>query len=156
MMIGASMHSDTTSEATPGGENVMAGTTNTFKGARTELFGSVRGVDECGHLVFAVVKTDGGNLYGEFFEVGMPENDNDFNVEVGEFGFTDPENVGNPHPGARRHFSVEECATAEVLVRKLLSDPDVVLKRWRFVPGIRFLGGVTFRPGWIICDSSEH
>jgi hypothetical protein len=136
-------------------EHVMA-SANTFEDARIELFGSVRGVDEGGHLMFGVARTNGDDVYGEFFEVGMPENDNDFNVEVGEFGFTNPENVGNPHPGARRHFSVEECTAVENMIRKFLSNPDVVLKRWRLVPGIRFLGGVTFRPGWVICNSSER
>jgi hypothetical protein len=37
-------------------------------------------VDERGHLVFAVTRTDGEVLYGEYFEVGMPENDNHFNI----------------------------------------------------------------------------
>ena len=85
----------------------------------------------------------------------MPENDNHFNIEVGAFGFTYRENAGNPYPSARKRFPAEEGVTAEQLIRNFFSKPDVVMKKWQHTPGVEFLGGVTFRPDWIIEDSSE-
>jgi hypothetical protein len=128
---------------------------NTFDGARIELAGSEGGVDGGGHLVFAVIKADDEVLYGEFFEVWTPENDRHFNIEIEAFGFTYQGNAGNAYPSARNHFSAEECAAAEKLIRSFFARPDVVMKTWQHMPGVKFLGGVTFRPGWIIRNSSE-
>jgi hypothetical protein len=127
---------------------------STFKNARVQFVGSVRGVDDGGHDMFVVDRTEGPALYGEYFEV-FGENKNDFNIEVGAFGFTNKENAGNPYPSARQHFSAAECSSAQQLIQDYFSNSDVVMEKWQYTPSARFLGGVTFRPGWIIPKPAE-
>ncbi|HEY4405238.1 MAG TPA: hypothetical protein VGN55_11400 [Xanthobacteraceae bacterium] len=128
--------------------NVMT-SGNSFKGARIRSVGMVRGVDEGGHDMFRVERTAGPFLYGEYFEV-FEENENDFNIEIGAFGFTNEDNAGNPYPSAREHFSAEECSSAQELVQQYFSNPRAVMDKWEGAPHARFLGGVRFRPDWII------
>jgi hypothetical protein len=82
------------------------------------------------------------------------EKGSDFNIEIGLFGYVDPYNVGDLHPQARKHFTDEEWLTIEELIRTyFLSKPDIFAKR--FLPPARFVGGVTFRPNWIIHEGPE-
>jgi hypothetical protein len=126
---------------------------NSFAGASIELAGSFRGVDEAGHDLFLIQRTAGPILFGEYFEAPTGANENDFNIEIGAFGFANPENAGNPDPNARQRFSAEECSAAKQLIQSYFSNPSVVLDRWQSMPEVRFLGGVRFRPDWIIPDS---
>jgi hypothetical protein len=134
------------SEATPRINDM--GSVNAFADARIEAAGSVRGADEVGHDLFEIERDDGPPpLRRLYLRFSRPEK-NDFNIEIGVFGYVDPYNVGNPHPKARHHFSAEESAAIEGLIRSyFLSNPPIYAQR-HLVPG--FLGGVTFRPNWIL------
>jgi len=90
-------------------------------------------------------------LYGEYIEIFEP-NGNDFNIEIGMFGFTYAEMVGSPE--ARQHFSLEERWMAEQLIRSFFTNPSNVMRG--YTAGVRFLGGVRFRPGWIIQKSPDR
>jgi hypothetical protein len=129
---------------------------NTFAGARIRLAGKVRGVDEKGHDVYIVDRTEGPALFGEYFEVSPGENENHFNIEIGHFGFTNPESAGNPYPSARQGFSTEEVAAAQKLIQDFFSNPGVVMEVWQHTPEVRFLGGVRFRLDWIVQNPSGH
>jgi hypothetical protein len=120
---------------------------NSFANARIKLAGTARGVDEAGHRIYVIERSDGTVLAGEYFEVF---NGNDFNLEIGMFGFCHRNGVGNPHPSARLHFSAEDTLAAEKLIRSFFSTPSVAMDKWQYVPNVRFLGGVSFRPNWII------
>jgi hypothetical protein len=126
---------------------------NTFANARIKLGGTARGVDEAGHHVYVVERSDGPALTGEYFEVF---NGNDFNIEIGMFGFTYRGEVGNLHPSVRLHFSAEDSFSAEQLIRSFFQTPSVAMDKWQYVPTVRFLGGVSFRPNWIIQNSAER
>jgi hypothetical protein len=123
---------------------------NTFADARISLAGRIGGVDERGHSMFMVERTRGPTLFREYFEISGEINENDFNIEIGVFGFTDLEDAGNPYPSARQHFSAEEGLAAHKLIQDFFSTPSVVMKTWQRTPGVRFLGGVSFRPDWIL------
>jgi hypothetical protein len=122
---------------------------NSFINARVWRHGGVRGADEKGHDLFMVERIDGAPLYGDYVEV-FEENENDFNIEVGMFGFLSRNNVGNPHLGAREQFSFEECETVKQLLRSFFLNSDEMKKKWRSHPDARFLGDVRFRPNWIV------
>jgi hypothetical protein len=126
----------------------------TFEDARVRFVGSVRGVDDGGHDMFMIDRTEGPALYGEYFEI-FDESGNDFNIEIGAFGFTNKENAGNPYPSARLHFSAAELSSARQLIQDHFSNSEVVMEKWQYTPGARFLGGVRFRPDWIIEEPSE-
>jgi hypothetical protein len=129
--------------------NAMA-SGNPLKVASVRLTGTRRGVDDGGHDTFCVQSVGEEEFFGEYFEVWAIQNENHFNIEIGAFGFTDPENAGNPYPSARLQFSTDECSTLEDSIRKELSKPEIIMDKWRSLPWVKFLGGVTFRPGWII------
>jgi hypothetical protein len=109
----------------------------------------VGGVDEKGHDMFMVERAGGPALFGEYIEI-FEENENDFNIEISMFGFTNSGNAGNPHPSARQHFSAEESLAAQQLIQDFFSTPSVVMEKWEHSPVARFLGGVRFRPDWIL------
>jgi hypothetical protein len=119
---------------------------NSFVGARIELAGHVRGADEIGHRVFKVTRTEGPELYGDYFEVFEKANPNDYNIEIREFGYVVANDLG-ARLDVRQRFSVEESTTVEQLIRALFSTPDIF--KGRYLPPARFLGGVGFRPNWI-------
>jgi hypothetical protein len=124
---------------------------DTFANARIKLAGIALGADEAGHHVYVVELSDDQTLTGEYFEVFSG---NDFNIEIGMFGFASRNGVGNPHASARLHFSPEDILVAEQMIRSFFSDPRVAMDKWQHVPGVRFLGGVSFRPNWIIRKSA--
>ena len=123
---------------------------NAVIGASVQLTGSRRGVDEAGHLTFGVRSRGGEEFFGEYLEVWTSEESSEFNIEIGAFGFANPEDVGNPYPSARLQFSSDECMTLEDLIRQFFSNLDVAMNKWHSIPEVRFLGGVNFRLGWII------
>jgi hypothetical protein len=72
------------------------------------------------------------------------------------FAFTNPRNAGNPDPSARQHFSADESLAAQQLVQDFLSTPSVVMEKWQHSPAARFLGGVRFRPDWILQSAPKR
>jgi hypothetical protein len=122
--------------------------TNAFANARIENYGNVGGADDGSHDVFKIEGAGQPVLYGDYFYV-FPNNGNDFNIEIGVFGYVSPNNIGNLHPQARQHFSPEEADSIEHLIRSyFLSSPSIFTKAWQ--PPVKFLGRVSFRPNWII------
>jgi hypothetical protein len=135
-------------EATLGVKSVMT-TSNNFANVRIESGGSVRGPDEMGHDLFKITRAIGPDLYGDYFYVG-PEDGNDFDIEVGLFGYTNPHDAGALNPSFREHFSAEDASAAEQLIRSyFLSNPAIFRERF-LMPPARFQGGVSFRPNWIL------
>lgn len=127
---------------------------NPFTNAHIKSAGAVRGTDEQGFNLFEIETADGPPLYGAYFYVFPDEEGYDFNIEIGLFGYVDPNNVGNLHPQARKHFKDEEWLTIGELIQGFfLSKPDIFAKRWP--QPTRFVGGVTFRPNWIIHEDPE-
>jgi hypothetical protein len=122
--------------------------TNTFINASIDSAGVVQGADETGHNTFKIERGEDPPLYGDYFYV-FPNDGTEFNIEIGVFGYVDPNNIGNLHPAARQQFSAEESSTACQLIRSyFLSNPLIYTKRWP-APA-RFLGGVCFRSNWIV------
>jgi hypothetical protein len=117
---------------------------------RIKFAGSWVGRDGDSHDLF-VFSTDGlPGLYGEFFQMWAP-NRNDYNLEFGTFGFFHKGNFGNPDPNLRQHFSAVEVSAIEQRLRAFAHDPDTFPKQFRVRPQFQgFLGGVSFRPDWII------
>src|ERR1700730_5529600 len=127
---------------------------NPFTNAHIESAGSVRGTDERAYNLFKIGTADDPPLYGAYSYVFPDEKVFDFNIEIGLFGYVDPDNLGNLHPQARKHFGAEECLTIEQLIRSyFLSEPEIFAKRWP--PPARFAGGVAFRPNWIVRERPE-
>jgi hypothetical protein len=88
------------------------------------------------------------------------DNGNDFNLEVGLFGYYEVSwsgvvgvhYFGDLDPNARLQFSRAECVAAARLIHQFLSHPANVL---RYSGPARFLGRVDFRPDWIIESNQE-
>jgi hypothetical protein len=125
---------------------------NSFIGSQIKLRGLTRGADEVGHQFFQVTRTQGPELYGDYFEIFEKTNPYDYNVEIREFGYVVPENLGDPLK-VREQFSAEECSTVELLIRSLFTTPDIF--KGKFRPPVRFLGGIFFRPNWISQTASK-
>lgn len=89
---------------------------NTFTDARVGFDGHVSGWDERPHNLFKIERADDRTLYGDYI-LAFLEDGNHFNVDIGPFGYVDPYHAGDLNPSRRRHFSAEECASAEQLVR---------------------------------------
>jgi hypothetical protein len=128
----------------------MAGT-NRFQSADVQLAGIIAGGDEAGHYVFSITPKEGAPLYGEYSKK-FEENGNDFNIEIGLFGYSNNTSVGTTHPAFRAAFSAEDCFTVERLIRTFFSSSTM------FPTSIRagFLGGVCFRPNWIVQEALER
>jgi hypothetical protein len=120
---------------------------NTFTNARIGFGGALSGADQKPHYLFKIEGSDGPVLFGDYI-FAYTEDRNHFNVEIGPFGYVDPYYAGDLNPSSRRHFSAEECAAAEQLIRSFFSTPGVFDKR--FLPREAFLGGIRFRPNLII------
>jgi hypothetical protein len=123
-----------------------------FEHGEAGFAGPIRGGDEALHFVFELRLPSFPALYGEWrpkFEV----NGNDFGVEIVSFGYVYRANVANPHPGARRRFSVEQQSIIQRLITALFSSAEA---REGIAPfsskKATFLGGVRFSPGWIILN----
>jgi hypothetical protein len=80
----------------------------------------------------------------------MP-NRNDFDIEIRSFGFVEPGTIGLRD--RQLAFSATECQAIERLIRSFLSNPDVFKKR--FGPPARYLGGVAFKPDWVLQAPAE-
>jgi hypothetical protein len=121
---------------------------DTFTNARVESGGSTRGDDDRAHRLFKIIRADGSTLYGEYI-YSFLENGNDFNIEIDLFGYAESRYLGSRDPSRRQRFSADEAATAEQLIRSyFLSEPDIYRKA--FLPPAKFVGGVTFRPKWVV------
>jgi hypothetical protein len=121
---------------------------NSFTNASIDSAGTVGGADEAEHDLFKIEKGDGPPLYGDYFYI-FPNDEPFFNIEIGVFGYLDPYAVGDLDPTYRLHFTAEESEAVEQLIRSFfLSNPRIFTKRWP--PPLRFSGGVSFRPNWII------
>jgi hypothetical protein len=131
---------------------MMMASSETFTNARVDKAGSTRGDDDGFHDLFKVVRTDGPVLYGEFKLLYM-ENGNDFNIEIGPFGYLEYCYLGSSDPTRRLRFSAEEAATLEKLIRSAFLANQGFCNS---LPPARFMGGVTFRPDWIIDGSNER
>jgi hypothetical protein len=101
-----------------------------------------------GHDLFKITRAAGPVVYGEYiFFFG--EDGNDFNVEMGPFGYTDPHDAGVLDPSFREDFSAEESSAAEQSIRSYFSNPAIFKERF-LMPPARFLGDISFRPNWIV------
>ncbi len=129
----------------------MSGNTGVFAGARIEFAGvvwDVDGTDGTPHDLFAIERAGEPSLYGDYFLVSPSDDENEFNAEIGLFGYRGRLDVGNPDPSLRERFSAEECEAIERLIRSAFSNPNIFDEE--IAPPVRYLGGVSFRPNWII------
>ena len=114
--------------------------TNRFTNARISDGGSTRGGDMSSHDLFKIEGPDGPTFYGDYIYSCL-ENGNDFNIDIGTFGYVDPQRVASSDPTAREQFSGEECSAAEKLIlTRFLSEPDIYRKRSlkaNFVGGVK-------------------
>jgi hypothetical protein len=134
-----------------------------FSGAKVSLGGHLGGRDGTAdgrhHDAFKIERTEGPALYGDYLYV-FQDNGNDFNLEIGLFGYYEVgwsghvgvHYFGDLDPNTRLHFSRAECAAAERLIRQFFADPANIL---RYSSSARFLGRTDFRPDWIIESSQE-
>jgi hypothetical protein len=118
---------------------------NTFANARIRLGGITRGMDEKGHDLIRIDRTEGPALFGEYKLLFMA-NKSDFDVEIRSFGFVEPGTIGIRD--RQLAFSATECEAIERLIRSFFSNPDVFKKEFR--PPARYLGGLAFKPDWIL------
>src|SRR5580704_2822532 len=126
---------------------------NMFANANVEPDGSTRGDDDRFHDLFKIVRINSPALYGDYI-YSFLDNGYDFNIEIGAFGYPDYRHLGSPDPSKRQQFSAEEAATAEQLIRSFfLSSPSIYRERSL---NARFVGGVTFRPNWIVVKPPER
>lgn len=124
-----------------------------FTDGRARIVGTVRGADEGGHETFEVQLVSHSGLYGEM-RPRWAADGHDFDLEIVSFGYSDERNVGNPHPGARRRFSLLERHAIERMIAGLLDHPEAQRDIFAFgVRGTRFVGGVHFAPNWILGSS---
>jgi hypothetical protein len=79
-------------------------TADAFERARVEFAGIVWDVDHIPHAVFKVERAGEPALYGDYFSVSPSNNDNEFNTEIGLFGYLGYLDVGNPDPTLRKQF----------------------------------------------------
>jgi hypothetical protein len=110
--------------------------------------GIVWDVDHTAHDVFKIERATEPALYGDYFLVSPTHDENEFNTEIGLFGYCGRLDVGSLDLTLRQQFSSEECQSIEQLIRSFFSKPGIFDDR--FLPPIRCLGGVSFRPNWIL------
>jgi hypothetical protein len=121
-----------------------------FPGGRARVAGTVRGgKDDGGHDTFEIQLGMHPGLYGELRPV-WASNGNDFDIEILNFGYVDPRNVGNQHPDARRNFSALECEALEQMITNLLRRPEAQKDLLFFKAPARFIGGIRFARGWVV------
>jgi hypothetical protein len=124
---------------------------NRFEGADVQLAGIIAGGDEAGHYVFSITPKEGRPLYGEYFMI-FEENENDFNIEIGLFGYWNDTSVGTTHPAFRVAFSADDAWRIEQLIRSSFSEKTMLPNYMR----AGFLGGVRCRPNWIVQETPER
>jgi hypothetical protein len=124
--------------------------TNRFADGRVIGGGDTSGDDDRNHMLFRIEGNGSPPIYGEYIYQFL-ENEHDFNVEIDLFGYLDYHFLGSTNPGMRQSFSTEEASTAEGLIRSYFSsDPEI----FRRILGARFVGGVSFRPDWVLVGKS--
>jgi hypothetical protein len=80
---------------------------------------------------------------------------NDFDARIISFGYGSPTNVGNPHPGARLEFSIQEKQQIEKLIIEIFERELLKLKSGNEESCIfrgrnpNYLGNVIFEDDWI-------
>jgi hypothetical protein len=57
--------------------------------------------------------------------VSPSDNENDFNIEIGRFGYLGYLDVGNPDPTLRQRFTAEERLAIERLICLFFSNPSI-------------------------------
>jgi hypothetical protein len=120
--------------------------TNRLSNGRVIAGGATSGDDDRNHFLFRIEGSGSPPLYGEYIHQFL-DNKKDFNIEIDLFGYLDYHFLGSPNPGMRQSFSTEEASTAEGLIRSYFSSEPEILRR---MLGARFVGGVSFRPGWVV------
>jgi hypothetical protein len=123
-----------------------------FATAQIKFAGPCVGWDGKSHDVFILKADKDPDLRGEYIMV-WAENGADYNLEFGEFGPFDERNFGNPDPKVRQHFTPDEASAIEQRLRSFANDPTTFQRK--FTPPARFLGGVSFRPNWILKRDPE-
>jgi len=113
------------------------------------VFGHTMGFDDEPHDTIVVKRAEGPDLTGEFKY--LYRGGNDFDIEIGPFGYTRENDVGAVD--RRRFFSATECKAIEALIRSFFAEPDTFTKE--FGPLVRYLGGLTFQPNWILQKRTE-
>jgi hypothetical protein len=113
-----------------------------------------RGVDE-----FFIKLNAKKPLFGEwehfYHKDKIDKYANDFDVKVISFGYGSPTNVGNPQPGARSEFSIQEKEKIGGLIIKLFERELLKLKSGNrdscIFRGLNpsYLGNVIFEDDWI-------
>src|SRR5258708_32921445 len=117
--------------------------------ARVGFSGIVWDAAHAPHDLFMVERDGEPTLYGDYFLIFAPNDDDEFKAEIGMFGYPGRLDVGNPDPRLRQGFSPEKCRSIELLIRSFFLDPATFLDR--FPPPARCLDA-SFRPNWIICN----
>ncbi len=128
--------------------------TDTFAGAVVGFAGIVWDADHTAHDVFSIKRATEPALYGDYFLVSPIHDENEFNTEIGVFGYRGRLDVGSLVPALRQQFSSEECRSIEQLIGSFFSKPGIFDDQ--FLPPISCLGGVSFRPNWIIRTPPER
>ncbi len=126
-------------------------TTNRFANGRVIAGGDTSGDDDRNHFLVRIEESGRPPIYGEYIYQFL-ENESDFNVEIDLFGYQDYHFLGSSDPTKRQSFSAEEASTAEGLIQSYFSsDPDI----FKRMLGGRFVGGVSFRPNWVVVRKSS-
>jgi hypothetical protein len=125
--------------------------TNAFTDARVEFSGTVWDLDHKPHEVFKIERVRESTLYGDYFFVFPPDDDPEFNIEIGLFGYPGRLDAGNPDPTLRERFTADESRAVEQLIRSFFLDPNTFAER--FPPPEKCVG-ISFRPNWIVRKTS--
>jgi hypothetical protein len=129
----------------------MTADRNSFANARIRFGGITRGMDEHVHDLIRIDRTEGPALFGEYKLLFMA-NKSDFDVEIRSFGFVEHGTIGIRD--RQSAFSATECEAIERLIRSFFSNPDLFKEQFR--PPARYLGGLAFKPDWIIQASAKR
>jgi hypothetical protein len=123
-----------------------------FTAGRIGFGGAVRGADEKIHTLFEIERLEWPAkkdfvLFGEYVAVfPSPDDPCAFNIEIAAFGYVNSIDAGDLQ--RLRDFTADECSAVEFIVRSFFSNPAVFKGEWDVKT--RFLGGLSFRSGWII------
>jgi len=119
----------------------------TFAGSKARFAGSIREPLDRSSPYALAVQTDEGPVYFGGFDTVYEPDQTHYSVEIGWFGYSTADNVGNPHLNARARFSVSEAeAIREIICRLILGDGE---KPFPLDRPKHFTGEIRFRDGWI-------
>jgi hypothetical protein len=118
--------------------------------ARVGFSGIVWDAAHAPHDLFDVERDGEPTLYGDYFLIFAPNDDDEFKAEIGMFGYPGRLDVGNPDPRLRQGFSPEKCRRFEHLIHSFFLNPATFQDR--FAPPEKCVD-VSFRPNWIICNA---